>query len=93
MKEYQIVYEETDTGYSAFVVELPGCVATGATLDEVGQNIRDAIEFHLEGLEIVARRIEVNFVVWPSEVSTSGSPVAGEERNVECVTWTRELVA
>ncbi len=49
--KYLIVIEQTDTGYSAFSPDLGGCVATGATAEEVERNMREAIEFHIEGLE------------------------------------------
>ena len=39
-----------DTSYSAYVPDLPGCVAVGETLDEVQQLIREAVEFHLAGM-------------------------------------------
>jgi predicted RNase H-like HicB family nuclease len=44
------VIEKTPSNFSAYVPDLPGCVATGATLEEVGVEIRNAIEFHLDGL-------------------------------------------
>lgn len=47
---YAIVIEKADGNYSAYVPDLPGCVATGATIDEVKDEIREAIIFHLEGL-------------------------------------------
>lgn len=47
---YAIVIEKADGNYSAYVPDLPGCVATGATLQEVEDEIRDAIAFHLDGL-------------------------------------------
>ena len=47
---YAIVIEKGERNYSAYVPDLPGCVATGATLDEVKSEIRDAIELHLEGM-------------------------------------------
>jgi predicted RNase H-like HicB family nuclease len=50
MKRYLIVTEETSTGYSAYCPDLEGCVSTGATQEEVERNMREAIEFHLEGL-------------------------------------------
>lgn len=50
MNKYLIVIEETSTGYSAFSPDLPGCVSTGATREEVELNMREAIEFHLDGL-------------------------------------------
>ena len=48
--KYLIVIEPTDTGYSAYSPDLPGCVSTGATHEEVESNMHEAIEFHLEGL-------------------------------------------
>jgi predicted RNase H-like HicB family nuclease len=47
---YAIVIEKAAGNYSAYVPDLPGCVATGVTLEEVEQQIREAISFHLEGL-------------------------------------------
>lgn len=47
---YAIVIEKAENNYSAYVPDLPGCVATGMTFEEVEVEIREAIEFHLEGL-------------------------------------------
>jgi predicted RNase H-like HicB family nuclease len=47
---YAIVIENAGGNYSAYVPDLPGCVATGSTLEETEQAIREAIEVHLEGL-------------------------------------------
>ncbi len=52
MKKYLIIIEETNTGYSAYSPDLDGCVSTGQTMKEVEQNMREAIEFHLEGLRL-----------------------------------------
>ena len=48
--QYAIVIEKDREGYGAYVPDLPGCVAAAATEDEVRELIREAIEFHLEGL-------------------------------------------
>lgn len=48
--KYSVVFEKAPDNYSAYVPDLPGCVATGATREEVAQNIRDAIAFHLDGM-------------------------------------------
>ena len=48
--KYAVVIEKTPQNYSAYVPDLPGCVATGDTLEEVTQNIQGAIAFHLEGM-------------------------------------------
>lgn len=47
---YAIVVEKTENNYSAYVPDLPGCIATGQTLEETENEIRQAIAFHLEGL-------------------------------------------
>lgn len=47
---YAVVIEQADDNYSAYVPDLPGCVATGKTVAEAEQAIREAIEFHIEGL-------------------------------------------
>jgi predicted RNase H-like HicB family nuclease len=47
---YAIVIERADSNYSAYVPDLPGCVSTGETVDEVKQNIAEAVEFHIQGL-------------------------------------------
>jgi len=47
---YAIVIERAENNYSAYVPDLPGCVATGATVQETETQIREAIEFHIAGL-------------------------------------------
>jgi predicted RNase H-like HicB family nuclease len=49
--KYLIVIEPTATGYSAYSPDVPGCVATGGTRDEVEREMRQAIAFHLDGLK------------------------------------------
>jgi predicted RNase H-like HicB family nuclease len=48
---YAVVIEKADGNYSAYVPDLPGCVATGESVAAVEQEIRDAIRFHIDGLE------------------------------------------
>jgi predicted RNase H-like HicB family nuclease len=48
--KYLMVIEPTETGFSAYSPDLPGCVSTGTTREEVEQNMQEAIELHLEGL-------------------------------------------
>lgn len=50
MKRYAIVVERTKTNYAAYVPDLPGCVATGDTLQETERLLREAIELHVAGL-------------------------------------------
>jgi predicted RNase H-like HicB family nuclease len=51
MMRYAIVIEKADGNYSAYVPDLPGCVAAGPTVEAVEQDIRDAIRFHIDGLK------------------------------------------
>ena len=46
--EYEIIYEKSSDGWSAYVPELPGCTSAGADRAEIGKNIKEAIELHLE---------------------------------------------
>ena len=48
--KYAIVVEKAENNYSAYVPDLPGCVATGKTSDEAEEQLREAIEFHLRGM-------------------------------------------
>ena len=50
--KYLVVIEETSTGFSAYSPDVDGCIATGATKEEVEKNMREALEFHLEGLKL-----------------------------------------
>lgn len=50
--KYRIVYEKTPRNYSAYSPDLPGCVAVGDTLDECRLSMREAIDFHLEGMQL-----------------------------------------
>jgi predicted RNase H-like HicB family nuclease len=52
MSRYIIIIEDTATGFSAYSPDLPGCVATGTTRDEIESEMHDAIEFHIEGLRL-----------------------------------------
>ena len=47
---YAVVIEKMKSNYSAYVPDLPGCIATGSTIEETEASIREAIAFHLEGL-------------------------------------------
>jgi predicted RNase H-like HicB family nuclease len=50
MYKYLVVIEKTENGYSSYSPDLPGCVATGSTREEVEKNMHDAIEMHVKGL-------------------------------------------
>jgi predicted RNase H-like HicB family nuclease/predicted RNA binding protein YcfA (HicA-like mRNA interferase family) len=51
LMRYAIVIEKAEGNYSAYVPDLPGCVATGDTIETVEREIRDAIRFHIQGLQ------------------------------------------
>ena len=48
--QYAIVIEKGEHNYSAYAPDVPGCVATGTTVEEVKQQMQEALEFHFEGL-------------------------------------------
>jgi len=50
IRRYAIVIENAGANYSAYVPDLPGCVAAGATLEETRANMRGAIDLHLRGM-------------------------------------------
>ena len=50
MKEYVVIYERTENNCSAYSPDVPGCIATGYTREEVEQNYKEALAFHFEGL-------------------------------------------
>lgn len=50
MFKYTIVIEKANGNYSAYCPDLPGCIATGATVEETANKMKAAIEFHIEGL-------------------------------------------
>jgi predicted RNase H-like HicB family nuclease len=47
---YAVVIEKAGDNYSAYVPDLPGCIATGATVEETESEIREAIRFHIDGM-------------------------------------------
>jgi predicted RNase H-like HicB family nuclease len=50
MSRYLVIIEESATGYSAFLPDLPGCMATGSTREDVEEAMRKGVAFHLDGL-------------------------------------------
>jgi predicted RNase H-like HicB family nuclease len=50
MNRYAIVVEKAKSNYAAYVPDLPGCVATGASVEETENRLREAIEIHVQGL-------------------------------------------
>lgn len=49
--KYAVVIEDAGSNYSAYVPDLPGCIATGQSIEEVEIEITSAIQFHLEGMK------------------------------------------
>lgn len=52
MTEYTIVIEDAGTNFAAYVIGLDGIITTGKTIDDVVENMREAIPFHLEGMRL-----------------------------------------
>jgi predicted RNase H-like HicB family nuclease len=57
MKAYTVLYEWGTRNWSAYVPDLPGCIATGKTRQHVEQMIREAIEFHIEGMRARGEKV------------------------------------
>ncbi len=71
MKRYAIVIERATANYAGYVPDLPGCVATGATVEETETLLREAIELHLDGMREYGLSIpEPSSMVEYLEVST-----------------------
>lgn len=66
MKKYTVIIEKEKGNYSAYCPDLPGCIATGKTVEETVRRMKDAIEFHLAGL-----REEKQAIPEPSTIVTS----------------------
>jgi predicted RNase H-like HicB family nuclease len=80
--DYLIIIEKTSTGYSAYAPDLPGCIATGKTLDVVRRRMREAVEFHIEGLREEGMPVpEPSSAAMFFELGSSG--VVDGERRVE----------
>jgi predicted RNase H-like HicB family nuclease len=54
---YAIVIEKAESNYGAYAPDLPGCIATGGTVDETIHEIREAISFHIEGMRADGRPV------------------------------------
>ncbi|OEU76832.1 MAG: hypothetical protein BA864_03555 [Desulfuromonadales bacterium C00003093] len=54
---YLVVIEQTHTGFSAYSPDMDGCIATGATKEEVEKNMKEAMEFHLDGLQLESQKM------------------------------------
>jgi len=51
MFRYTIIVERAESNYSAYYPDLPGCIATGSTVDETVERMKRTIEFHIDGLK------------------------------------------
>ena len=79
--KYTVVIERTPNNYSAYVPDLPGCVATAFTRDEVLAEIREAIAFHIEGMREDGESIPIpqtTAAVVDAAVTVDGWKVAGK---------------
>jgi len=57
MKQYAVVFERAPHNWAAYVPDLPGCVATGKTIEDTRRLIAEAIEFHIEGMRLHGEQI------------------------------------
>ena len=66
---YIVIIEQAAVNLSAYVPDLPGCIATGADVDEVRQNIQEALAFHLDGMREEGLPIPQPQVRWSISMS------------------------
>jgi len=66
MKKFLVLFEKSEDGFSAYVPDLPGCVAFGDTKEETEELIYEAIQFHIEGL--MQNNIPINSTIVDSEL-------------------------
>ena len=84
--KYLIIYEKTATGYSAYVPDLPGCIAGGFTFEETAELMRGAIQMHLEAMRedgdpIPEPTTRADYIEAPAAcVTTPGSSVQAGRR-------------
>ncbi len=71
MKRFLIVIEETSIDYPAYSPDLPGCISTGRAREEVERNMREAIEFHLEGMRLEGLEVPIP-PTYPAYVEVPG---------------------
>ena len=64
MEKVVVIIEKSNTGYSAYLPDLHGCVSTAATIDEIKTNIAEAINFHLEGMAEDKLPVPAQFKKW-----------------------------
>jgi predicted RNase H-like HicB family nuclease len=57
MAKYTIIIEKTNTGYSAYVPDLPGCITVGDTIDQVKDHMKEAIQLYIEELKLMGKKI------------------------------------
>jgi predicted RNase H-like HicB family nuclease len=76
MMKLLVVYENAGPNYSAYVPDLPGCVSTGGTKEEVACNIREAIALHLAGMLEDGERFPEPIESWAEVVEVSERDVA-----------------
>ena len=78
MHKYTIIIEKAGDNYSAYCPDLPGCIATGPTVEETTQRMKQTIEFHIEGLKRekmagMNRQPDSTRRNWPDVKSSSAS--------------------
>jgi predicted RNase H-like HicB family nuclease len=76
---YLVAYESLPNNYTAFVPDLPGCVATGHTRAEVQRNIRDAIATHVSAMREDGETVP-NPSAWAEEIDEQGRVVVSVRR-------------
>ena len=102
MKQYTVIFEPAGENYSAYVPDLPGCIACGDTIEETEALMKEAIELYIEALERMANRFP-NRRRRPARLPSRGRHVAYSHRRTiqptaaaiaaKRMTWARHIPA
>ena len=73
-----VIYQQTPNNYCAYLPDFPGCVSTGKTWEDIQQNIREAIEFHIEGMAKDGDPFPARYMTFEEAVAVHNEPMPPE---------------
>ena len=73
-----VIYQQTPNNYCAYLPDFPGCISTGKTWEDIQRNIREAIEFHIEGMEKDGDPFPERYMTFEEAVAVHNEPMPPE---------------
>ena len=70
-----VIYQQTPNNYCAYLPDFPGCISTGETWEEIQRNIREAIEFHIEGMANDGDPFPERYMTFEEAVAVHNEPM------------------